>query len=68
MTREIAHISKEITECFFHQYPHKLKEFEWLLRIKCYYPRDVKKLLEVYQDFIDSFDFLIKLIISLEKK
>ena len=60
-------ISREISDCFFYQYPKKIKEFNWLLKGK-YFPAEFEKMVNVYDDFLNSFDFLIKLIRAIEKK
>ncbi len=64
---KIEQISREISDCFFYQYPEKIKEFNWFLRGR-YLPTEFEKMVEVYDDFLNSFDFLIKLIRTMEKK
>ena len=59
-------ISREISDCFFYQYPEKIKEFNWLLKGE-YSPTEFEKMVKVYDDFLNSFDFLIKLIRTIEK-
>ena len=57
---------KEMMDGFKKQYPEKLESYGKLFEEKHIF--NYKDILDVYDDFMETFPFLIKLIIKIEKE
>ncbi len=60
-------VIKEISNNVFYQYPDKVNNWNKLLRGR-FTSVEFEKMIETYEDFLSTFNFMLNLIKSLSKK